>query len=585
MTMRIIAALAIAVGCAAPAAAREVTITSFDGTSIAASFFPAPGGGRAPTVLLSHGFGNTRSQQGDDTRGDVKALLDAGFNALSWDARGFGTSGGTVMLNDPAIEGRDVQALIDFVARQPEAQIDAPSDPRLGMKGYSYAGDIQIVAAAIDTRIDAIAPAWQWHTLVEGFYLDGAFKDGWGGAVLGLGLTSEANDGGLDPHVRNFILDGMTSGAPKSADIEFWRARDRAALLERITAPTLVLQSTVDTLYPPEHAALNYEALRRRGVPVKMMWFCIKANTSGHGVCAAGSDDDARHKNAEIAWFDRYLKQDAKVDTGPGFEWVGDDGHWYSAADYPLAAADAITATGSGSLALTPGQQSGAGIAATPSSEALTVAIPAPPRAAVVVGRPHLRMTYRGTADPPQTVAYAQLVDTARAAVVGNQATPVALLLDGSEHTVERPLATIAAQASPASQYELQLTSSTSVWSPQRSQGSLEASRIDVTLPVGEPARTRREPPLVAAPEPAPVVAPNRACGSRRRVVIRLRRGLRSARVTVDGRRVRVRRLHGRLTARIDLRSRARGVVVVRVTARTRAGRTVREIRRLRTCR
>jgi hypothetical protein len=77
-----------------------------------------------------------------------------------------------------------------------------------------------------------------------------------------------------------------------------------------------------------------------------------------------------------------------------------------------------------------------------------------------------------------------------------------------------------------------------------------------------------------------------RRCASRRRFTIRLRapRGqrLRSARVQVNGRRVRV--LRGRrLRARIDLRG-LRGTVRVRIVARTRSGRRIVNERRYRTC-
>jgi hypothetical protein len=39
-------------------------------------------------------------------------------------------------------EGRDVSALVDYVAAQPEAQLDAAGDPRAGMSGSSYGGGI-----------------------------------------------------------------------------------------------------------------------------------------------------------------------------------------------------------------------------------------------------------------------------------------------------------------------------------------------------------------------------------------------------------------------------------------------------------
>jgi ABC-2 type transport system ATP-binding protein len=160
----------------APAAhAGDVTVTSFDGTPIAASLLPATGlapGARAPTVLMTHGWGLVRDR-GDSAvpmsafgAAGTAALRDAGFNVLTWDSRGFGESGGTVMVDHKDFEGRDVSALLDWLATQPEARLDGPGDPRAGMHGPSYAGGIELVAAAIDPRIDAIAPAIAWRSLL-----------------------------------------------------------------------------------------------------------------------------------------------------------------------------------------------------------------------------------------------------------------------------------------------------------------------------------------------------------------------------------------------------------------------------------
>jgi alpha-D-xyloside xylohydrolase len=80
-----------------------------------------------------------------------------------------------------------------------------------------------------------------------------------------------------------------------------------------------------------------------------------------------------------------------------------------------------------------------------------------------------------------------------------------------------------------------------------------------------------------------------RRCRSKRRFAIRIRRWhrrpLRSARVWVDGRRVRVRRRGGRLRAIVDLRGKPRGTYRVRIVAVTRGGRRVRATRTYRTCR
>src|SRR3954468_4576257 len=118
----------------APAAsARDDSVKSFDGTTIAMSFFPAEGlkaGQRVPTVLFGPGWSSARDK--NDTGGTIGPLRKAGYNVLTWDPRGFGQSGGTVTVDAPDREGRDVQALFSYVAKQPEALLDAPGDARLG---------------------------------------------------------------------------------------------------------------------------------------------------------------------------------------------------------------------------------------------------------------------------------------------------------------------------------------------------------------------------------------------------------------------------------------------------------------------
>jgi ABC-2 type transport system ATP-binding protein len=118
------------------AGARDVIVTSFDGTPISASFFPAQGlapGQKAPTILETHGWGAVRDKDENSATlapvGQVGLgpLRRAGFNVLTWDSRGFGESGGTVEVDSKDFEGRDVSALLDWLATQPEQQLDAPA--------------------------------------------------------------------------------------------------------------------------------------------------------------------------------------------------------------------------------------------------------------------------------------------------------------------------------------------------------------------------------------------------------------------------------------------------------------------------
>src|ERR1700749_4856938 len=201
----VLAALALP----AAAQARDATITSFDGTQIQLSFFPSANGGVAPTVLEGHGWGGSRdtdeNSASSEQTGNVGLgpLRNAGFNVLTWDARGFGSSGGTVEVDSPDAEARDVSALIDWLAKQPEARLDGPNDPRVGMTGVSYAGGIELVTAPRDKRIDAIAPVIAWHSLTTSLYKSGTVKGGWASLLYTTGVPASKNR--LDPHLPSAV--------------------------------------------------------------------------------------------------------------------------------------------------------------------------------------------------------------------------------------------------------------------------------------------------------------------------------------------------------------------------------------------
>jgi ABC-2 type transport system ATP-binding protein len=558
--MRFVLAFAAFLLLAAPAHARDATVTSFDGTQIQLSFFPSPQGGKAPTILEGHGWGGSRETNpdaaSDETTGNVGvgALRKAGFNVLTWDSRGFGNSGGTVTVDSPDAEGRDVQALLDWLAKQPEAQLDQPGDPRAGMTGVSYAGGIELVTAGIDKRIDAIAPIIAWHSLLTSLYKEETVKGGWASALYAAGVPT--SKGRLDPHITSAFGSGATTGTLSPEDRAWFASRGPGDLVNKITVPTFVVEGTADTLFTLDEAITNYAILKGNGVPAKMMWFC-----GGHGVCLTGAGPAGHIEAAVVAWLKRYVAQDSAVDTGPKFEWLADDANWRSAPDYPPAQGAPVSASGSGTLVTSPADTSGTIATAGRAVNAVNVAVSAPP--VQIVGEPKLELTYSGTGTT--THVFAQLVDDKRGVVVGNQATPIPLTLDGQPHTITRNLEAI---ASVGAQYTLQITGGTQLYGPARGAGTIIFSKIAITLPTVGAA---------AVSGGAGILAPTRTCLSRRRFSIRVRGS--HPRVTVAGRRVKVTR--GR--AIIDLRGKPRTTVKVKVVAK-RHGKTVRETRTYHTC-
>lgn len=482
---RIVAPLLVfvlALGVAAPAAAaapevRTTEVASFDGTPIVVHFFPATGlrtGQRAPSVLVGPGWGG--AGESDPNAPAVAGLRQRGYNVTTWDPRGFGRSGGAASVDWYRYEGRDMQALLTWLAGQPEARLDRKGDPRVGMAGGSYGGGIQFVTAAIDRRVDAIVPTIAWNSLVASMYPNRTAKAGWGNLLCAYG---SAGTNRLAPEVKDTCALAPTGALPTAALEAWWRDHGPAGrLIDRVRVPTMIVQGTVDTLFPLSEGIANYQALRTHGVPVKMVWFC-----GGHGACATPGGTAGHVEALTAAWFDRWLKR-AKVGTGPGFEYVDDAGVWRGAARYPLATTRRVTTGASGTLAFSPADTSGSDIAAQPAARGASV--PGPARTGQVVGAPTLTLTYRGTGNAGRTSLYAQLVDGKRALVAGNFATALPVTLDGKPHRLEVPLGAVAWDASSLT---LQITGGSRLYFPQRVTGSV-TFRATVRYPVTLPAHT-----------------------------------------------------------------------------------------------
>ncbi|MFG1989603.1 alpha/beta fold hydrolase [Actinoplanes sp. NPDC048988] len=276
-------------------------------------YLPEDHDDKVPAVLLAHGFGGTKDSVSDD----AESLADRGYAVLTWTAQGFGRSGGQIHLDSPDYEVRDAQGLLDWLAQRPEIRTDATGDPRVGVVGGSYGGALALMLAAQDSRVDAIVPSITWNDLNNVFLQQsaatettGVFKKGWAGVFFGNG-GSDAPSGALaNPACGRFAADicaaylqVATTGVPDQKTSDLLRRSSPAPVLNKIKAPTLLVQGEVDTLFPLSEADANAKGIAAAGTPVRVAWF-----TGGHDGGAGPQTDQDRVKFLTVQWLDHYVK-------------------------------------------------------------------------------------------------------------------------------------------------------------------------------------------------------------------------------------------------------------------------------------
>jgi ABC-2 type transport system ATP-binding protein len=209
---------------------------------------------------------------------------------------------------------------------------------------------------------------------------------------------------------------------------------------------------------------------------------------------------------------DRYVANDTSVDTGPGFDVIDQDGVRYTATSYAEAAGTPLTASGSGTLELTAEGGSGPTVipegtgsvlsglveSITPAFAQNAVNLPLVVKGGpdLVLGAPELSLSYSGSngTDGRPTRVFAQLVDASTSLVIGNQITPIAVVLDGAKHQVRVPLEVIAFAAKPGATITLQIVASTVAYAAPQFGGRISFDSIDLSLPVVAAGQMKRDP-------------------------------------------------------------------------------------------
>src|SRR5512139_238469 len=177
---------------------------------------------KVPMIFHSHGWAGWRTKDA----ASFSKWLDAGFGVISFDQRGFGESGGKAHVENPDIEGRDVERLVSLVSRMPWVEKDGKGDPRLGAIGGSYGGGYQYVGAFRELMdkgkpvFDALAPEITWYDLNQSLAPQEVVRTAW---ALSL---SAAGSQALPPEVLIALGQGAATGfwprgeAPGSADMK-----------------------------------------------------------------------------------------------------------------------------------------------------------------------------------------------------------------------------------------------------------------------------------------------------------------------------------------------------------------------------
>jgi ABC-2 type transport system ATP-binding protein len=328
---------------------------------------------RVPAILTTNGFGGSK----DDQAGLAKYFASHGYAVLSYSGLGFGGSGCKITLDDPSTDGRAAEQLISYLGGVKgiafeDAKHTSPApaltvvrrdhrdhtgrrrahDPRVGMIGGSYGGQIQFAAASVDPRLDTIIPMITWNDLSYSLgpnntdlssgvsaRTPGAVKLAWGLGFSALGVVDGLQNAQADPmrllpcpNFATFVCPALVTGGATgffgNATVKAMRHASVTHYMSKIRIPTLLLQGQGDTLFNLNEAAATYRALRRQGTPVKMVW-----HSWGHsqGTPQPGEFDAGRPRPAVqwetrrvVHWFAHYLKGHKHTGTGPRFAWFRD---------------------------------------------------------------------------------------------------------------------------------------------------------------------------------------------------------------------------------------------------------------------
>lgn len=202
-------------------------------------------GERGPLVVLTHGLGGSL----EFFAPHVEPLASR-YRVLRWDLRGAGASAKPAGPYDPALFARDLAGLLDALDERAAYVVGHSGG---GVVAQRFALDfpdrvLGLVLASTSSEVGEKASA-AWHRLA-----DAVERNGFGPAdrdpdPRGFGPAFAA----AHPEVVRALAERTRQNDPRAyaASARAFGAYNWTAELERLTAPTLVLQGLADRMTPP----------------------------------------------------------------------------------------------------------------------------------------------------------------------------------------------------------------------------------------------------------------------------------------------------------------------------------------------
>jgi ABC-2 type transport system ATP-binding protein len=320
---------------------------------------------RVPAILTTNGFGGNKADGNQAAIG--KGFARQGYAVISYSGLGFGNTDCKISMDDPDWDGKAGKGMVDVLAGVRPYYADGsttptylrsiatnkPGDPRVGMIGGSYGGQIQYAVAEQDPRVDTIVPIITWNDLTYSLAPGNVAKKEWVDLFFGDGIVSGVQTANQDPETLrvcpNFVDQACigaialnTQGYPDAGTVALARHASVASYVKRIKVPTLLVQGQKDTLFNLNEAVATYRSLRAQKTPVKMIWQSWGHSDSdpvpGELDFAAPSLRSSYLGNRFLDWMNHYVKGQTSAGTGANFEYYRD---WVK---YDTSAARAGTA-------------------------------------------------------------------------------------------------------------------------------------------------------------------------------------------------------------------------------------------------